>query len=97
MTKFSKVERDAIPEQRKTSKYQDLLDEAKNLSNNEALEVVEQKDVSITAVMSLMRKEGYKVTLRTVDGKQTLYVANKVEEAEATEEAETEETPTDAE
>jgi len=94
MTRFEKVARSEIPEQKKTSKYQDLIDEAKTLSDDECLQVVEQKDVSITAVMSLMRKEGYKVTLRTVEGKQTLFIANKVEEAEeeeqATEEAEAE-------
>jgi len=97
MTKFNKVARSEIPEQKKTSKYQDLIDEAKKLTDIECLQVVEQKDVSITAVMSLMRKEGYKVTLRTVDGKQTLFIANKVEEADEEKTATEEETPEEAE
>jgi len=76
---FKTVDTKDIPEQERVSKYKALIDRAKTLENEECLEVVERKDISITAIMSMMRKEGYKVTQRTVNGKKTLYIANKTE------------------
>ena len=67
-----------IPRQFRESKYQDMIERAKKLTDNECLRVVENPDVSITAIMSLMNKEGYKVTRRTVDKKKTLYIYKKV-------------------
>jgi len=76
---FKVVDVKTIPEQERVSKYKALIDKAKTLEAEECLEVVENKNLSITAIMSLMRKEGYKVTQRTVNKKVTLYIAKKPE------------------
>lgn len=75
------VDKEIIPRQFRESKYKDLVDEAKNLADDQCIQVEDNEDISITAIMSLMRKEGYKVTQRTVNGVKTLYIYNKPAEA----------------
>jgi len=77
---FKTVEKSTIPEtSERTAKYQEILDSAKKLKPEEAIEVNEQKDVSLTSIMSFMRKKGYKITQRTVQGKKSLYITKKTD------------------
>lgn len=69
------VNKEIIPKQMRTSKYAELIEKAKVLTEKDALKVQETEGVSLLAVMSLMRKAGYKVTLRTENKVKYLYIA----------------------
>jgi len=72
--KYIVVDHKIIPKSTRQNKYQEIVDKAKLLVGSEALAIGEQTDVSLLSVMSLMRRSGYKTTLRTVNKIKTLYI-----------------------
>lgn len=58
----------------RSSKYADLVEKANSLSSTDAIQIVESDEVSLTSIMSLMRKKGFNVQMRTVDKVKNLFI-----------------------
>jgi len=71
------VDKKIIPRQFRESKYKALIERASKLTGDECLQVVEQDGISVTAIMSQMRKLGYKVTQRKIDSIVNLFIYKK--------------------
>ena len=73
--KYVVVDKKIIPVQIRTSKYSEILEKAKTLKDNEAMQIEPDEGISLEAIMSYMRTANYKVSLRTVNKNKVLYIA----------------------
>jgi hypothetical protein len=73
--KYIVVDKKIIPVSTRKSKYQEILDKAKTLKDNEAIAIQEDLETSLISIMSYMRMQNHKVSLRTVNKIKTLYIS----------------------
>ena len=76
---FEVVDKKTIPEHIRIGKYNALVEQAKELGENDSIRVEERENVSLPAIASQFVKLGYKITRRTIDEKKVLFISNKTE------------------
>ena len=74
MEYYTVVDKKIIPRQTRESKYAGLVEKANSLSQTDAIQIADSDEISLTSIMSLMRKKGFNVQMRTIDKVKNLFI-----------------------